>query len=210
MKIHIFLLTALSLSLASAAEWETLFDGKNLDHWTTQKGEPVTKGWVIQNGELHRPKSAGSINSKKSYQNFILEFDWKISEAGNSGVKYRFADGLGLEYQILDDSKHKDRKNPTHRTASLYDIKAAPDTKPVNPVGQWNHAKIVANGTKIEHWLNGKLVVSIDQSTDEWKTAFAKSKYKKAKNFGTRPGHIHLQDHQDPVWFRNIRIQSLD
>lgn len=210
MTMRILVLAALSACLAPAAEWETLFDGKSLDQWTTTKGQPVTKGWVVQKGELNRPERGGAIITKKTYENFILEFEWKISEAGNSGVKYRFANGLGIEYQILDDAKHKDGKLPSHRAASFYDLKAAADDKPVKPVGEWNNAKIVAKGTKLEHWLNGKLVVSIDQSTEEWKNLLGKSKYKKAKNFGKGPGNIQLQDHQDPVSFRNIRIQSLD
>ena len=52
---------------------------------------------------------------------------WKISEAGNSGAKYRAEGSPGLDCQVLDDQKHPDRKNPTHRTASLYDLVTAPD-----------------------------------------------------------------------------------
>jgi hypothetical protein len=122
-------------------------------------------------------------------------------------VKYRAKGSLGLEYQVLDDGKHADGKNPTHRTGSLYDLVAAPEDKPVKPVGEWNQAKIVADGPRLEHWLNGVKVVTIDQSCEDWKARFEKSKYKSNKGFGFGPGHILLQDHGNEVWFRNLRVK---
>ena len=152
----------------------------------------------------------GDIITEKKYENFILEFEWKISKGGNSGVKYRAKGSLGLEYQVLDDGKHADSKNLTHRAGSLYDLVAAPDDKPVKPVGEWNKARIVADGTQLEHWLNGVKIVSIDQSGDDWKARFAKSKYRKNKGFGSGPGHILLQDHGNEVWFRKLRVRVVE
>lgn len=207
--LPILLLLLTPAILQAEGDWEVLFDGRSLDQWSQKNGKPVTKGWKITDGTIHRHERGGDIITRAKFENFELEFEWKISEGGNSGVKYRAKGSLGLEYQVLDDHKHADRKNPTHRTASLYDLLAAPDDKPANPVGEWNKAKIVANGSKLEHWLNGVKVMSIDQASDDWKARFGKSKYKKHQGFGTGPGHILLQDHGDEVWFRKLRVRRL-
>jgi hypothetical protein len=143
------------------------------------------------------------------FKDFEITFEWKISEAGNSGIKYRTRGSLGLEYQVLDDLKHRDNKNPTHRAASLYELVAAPDSKPLNNVGEWNKGRIVAKGNQIEHWLNGEKVVEVIWGTDDWKQRFQKSKYHKNEGFGSWDGPILLQDHNDPAWYRNMKIKRL-
>ena len=178
-------------------------------------GAPVEKGWKIEDGVIHRHAKGGDIITKASYKNFELSFEWKISKAGNSGVKYRTKGSLGLEYQVLDDQNHPDRKIDNHLAASMYEIIAAPDDKPIKPVGEWNKARIVAKGNHIEHWLNGVKVIEIEYGSDDWKERFQKSKYskrqyKKNEGFGSWEGPILLQDHQDPAWFRNLLIKKLD
>ena len=194
---------------SGSTKWTPLFASGDFSQWTNIKGQPITKDWHINNGIVHRPSKGGDIITEQHYENFELRFDWKISEAGNSGVKYRTRGSLGLEYQVLDDAKHKDRKNPTHQAGSLYELVAAPDNKPLKPVGEWNHARIVANGNAIEHWLNGEKVVEIEVDSDDWKTKFQNSKYKQHDGFGSWTGPILLQDHNDEVWYRNVQIREL-
>lgn len=191
------------------SDWVELFDGKSLNGWTTLDGKPVTKGWKVEDGTIHRASGGGDIITQGKFGDFVLEFEWKISEGGNSGVKYRVQRNIGLEYQVLDDQKHPDGKKPAHRSASIYNLLAAPDSKPLKPVGEWNQSRVVAKGPKLEHWLNGELVAQLDQSSDDWKKRFESSKYRKVKNFGVNPSPILLQDHQDPVWFRSLRIKEL-
>lgn len=210
----LFALLATFAVTAEDAKPVALFDGKTLDGWVTGAGKPVTAGWVVVDGTIHREGKGGDIFAAKEYQDFILEFEWKLAEGGNSGVKYRFgkyAGGtVGCEYQVLDDDKHADAKvGKKRQTASLYDILEPNDQKKAKPIGEWNTAKVVAKGTKIEHWLNGAKVVDIDLASDAFKAALAKSKFKNSADFGTKSGKIMLQDHGDKVWYRNITIVEL-
>jgi hypothetical protein len=86
---------------------------------------------------------------------------------------------------------------------------AAPDDKPIKPVGEWNTSKIRARGNLIEHWLNGEKVVSIEWGSGDWYKRFEASKYRKNEGFGSWDGPILLQDHKDPVWYRNLRVRRL-
>jgi hypothetical protein len=186
-----------------------LFSKDDFSQWTKVNGDPVDVGWAIKKGVVHRNARGGDIITKEKFKDFELTFEWKISEAGNSGIKYRTRGSLGLEYQVLDDRKHRDNKNPTHRAASLYELVAAPDSKPLKKVGNWNKGRIVAKGNQIEHWLNGEKVVKVTWGTDDWKQRFQKSKYHKNEGFGSWGGPILLQDHNDPAWFRNLMIKRL-
>ncbi|MEM0968521.1 MAG: family 16 glycoside hydrolase [Verrucomicrobiota bacterium] len=193
--------------------WIDLLAGNELHAW-----EPSSKDaevvWTMENGILHFPgrekgQKGQNLLTKQHFLDFEFRFEWKISEAGNSGVKYRTENGIGLEYQVLDDDNHKDGDKPSHRSASLYDIVAAPDDKPINAVGEWNKGKIVAKRGSVTHWLNGTKVVEIDQDSGDWEKLFEKSKYTKYDAFGTQKGPVLLQDHQDPVWFRNLEIREI-
>lgn len=211
MKFQIYLITfTILVSVHGKSKNDSnLFSSDDFSQWTKVNGKPVGSGWMIKNGVVHRKSLSGDIITKEKFKDFELTFEWKISEAGNSGIKYRTRGSLGLEYQVLDDLKHRDNKNPTHRAASLYELVAAPDSKPLEKVGEWNKGRIIAKGNQIEHWLNGEKVVEITWGTDDWKQKFQKSKYRKNEGFGSWEGPILLQDHMDPVWFRNLMIKRL-
>lgn len=208
-----FLFSLGASPLTAEDGWSDLFAGGSLEQWTRHDGKPVPEAWSIENGVVHFSraggKAGGDLVTKAKYEDFELTFEWKISQGGNSGVKYRATERLGLEYQILDDERHPDRQKPNHRSASLYDILAAPDDKPLKPVGEWNVSRIRAIGGNLEHWLNGVKVVEIDQGSDDWKKRFAASKYRSHEGFGTGDGSILLQDHGDEVWFRKVRIRKM-
>jgi hypothetical protein len=194
-----------------------LFDGKSLEGWTDQNGQPPSAGWEVEDGTLHRKGlKAGSLITERTFANFDLRFEWKINKGGNSGLKYRTfpvpRKGLyGCEYQILDDDNHPNGKKATTRLGALYDL-YAPDEgqKVVKPVGEYNASRVVAQGTRIEHWLNGKKILEIDTASSEWKDRIAKSKFRTFPEFGAaNPGPILLQDHNNEIWFRNIAIRPL-
>lgn len=182
--------------------------GGDLSQWSDVSGRPVPEGWEIVEGVLHRTgKTPSDIVTKKKYKNFEFSFDWKIEKGGNSGVKYRTRGSLGLEYQIMDDGGGG---NPLHRAGGLYELAAPADARKLNPPGEWNTSKIVADGNKIEHWLNGVKVVEIEYGSEDWKKRFGASKYKDSEGFGDWEGPILLQGYLAfPAQFRNLRVKEL-
>jgi hypothetical protein len=203
-------------TLADAGEPVSLFDGKTLAGWTGLDGAAPGPGWTIADGELRLDGQGGYLISEKEYTNFDFEWEWKISEAGNNGVKYWVTkingkEWLGIEYQMLDDEKHPDGKNgPDRRTASFYDIQAPGAATPVKTPGVWNQSRIVAQNGKLQHWLNGVLVGEADTASAEWKANLAQSKFKEKVGFAPGHGCIMITDHKDKVAYRNLRIRELE
>ncbi len=216
------------LSAAEKKEgWILLFDGKTSKGWRgAHKSSFPETGWEINNGEISVLPSGGKeaahggdIVTEGEYKNFDLKFDFKLTEAANSGVKYFITEkylsqgsAIGLEFQILDDAKHPDAKNGRdgNRTVgSLYDLITAKDKHP-KPIGEWNQGRIISKGKHVEHWLNGEKIVSYERGSEEFKKLVAISKYKDYEGFGDwEKGHILLQDHGDKVSFKNIKVKTL-
>lgn len=200
-------------------DWVMLFDGKTLNGWENLRGGPP-RGWTVENGALRyqvpKDKQGGNdLYTKKEYANFVLELESKIVPKGNSGIKYRMQwygkSYLGPEYQILGDSKREKSGSSKSATGALYALIPVDLTqRDLRPEGEWNKIRIVADGKRIEHWLNGKLVVRVHLDSDEFQEAVAKSKFQNRKNFARNAaGRIMLQDHGSEVWYRNIRIKIL-
>ncbi len=211
--------------------FKMLWDGKTTEGWRGARlDEFPEKGWKIEDGVLsvlssggEESAAGGDIVTKDLYGNFELMVDFKLTEGGNSGIKYYVdtdvnkgpGSSIGLEYQILDDAKHPDAKLGNHEgsrtVASLYDLIQADVSKPINPIGEWNTARIVAKDNHIEHWLNGTKVLEYERKSDDYRKLVSESKYTKWKNFGEADkGHILLQDHGDLVSFKNIKIRTFD
>jgi hypothetical protein len=190
-----------------------------LKDFTDRKGAAPAAGWVTESdGTIHRSAKSGDLISKDEFSSFELEWEWKVAEGANSGLKYwvnnfgKSADKpnwLGIEYQMIDDDRHTAKNGDNHSTASIYDIKGAAKDKAVKPAGEWNLSKVVIKDGKIQHFLNGKLAVEADTKTDEWKELIGKGKFSTVTGFAPGKGHLLLQDHGDEVWFKNIRIKAL-
>src|ERR1700730_17136764 len=70
----------------SATAWRTLFDGTSLEAWRGYKNAPVPAGWKVADGALVKDAPVADIVSKDEFGDFELELEWKIGEAGNSGI----------------------------------------------------------------------------------------------------------------------------
>lgn len=195
----------------------SLFDGRTLDGWRNWGSPTISSGWKVEDGTLTRAaEDAGNIVTEKQFEDFDLLFEWKVAPGANSGVFYHVseADDKGLitspEYQVLDNAGHADGQNTKTSAASNYGL-YAPAKDGTKPVGQWNQGRIVVHNGQVEHWLNGEKVVEYELGSDDWKQRLASSKFAQWPAYGTRrKGHIAIQDHGDPVWYRNIKIKELD
>ena len=213
MRVTFLIATFLPLLAFSEQAEISLFDGKTLAGWTDRQGGPPADGWEVDDGCIVRKSKAGDLYSKKTFKDFEFSCEWKIAAGTNSGIKYRVADYsgaiLGPEYQIIDDAKGKYAPDHLGATASIYAIKGASADKKLKPPGTFNVSRILAKGSKIEHWLNGEKVAEIEIGSEDWKKRHAKSKFKSRPDFGTKSGRIMLQEHGGQVRFRNLRIRKL-
>ena len=128
------------------AGFQLLFNGENLDGWKH------SGNWTVEDGQITRTGRGGSLiyTTAKVPDDFELRFDWKVAKGSNSGLYYR---PTQYEYQILDNSVHKDGQNPRTSAASLY-FCMQPSKDATKPVGQWNSGRVVCKGTVVQHWLN--------------------------------------------------------
>lgn len=204
--------------------WTILFDGSSLDNWRGYLSEDIYPEWTIQDDVMvFTPGEVGGKNiiTKEKYTNFILSLEWKISEAGNSGIfwgvhedeKFPEAYMTGPEIQVLDNEKHPDSfvGNGIHKAGSLYDLIGYP-AEDIHPAGEWNLCVLEVNQTAnmARVTMNEKTTISFPLHGVEWDKMVDNSKFKDWEGFGKySTGHIGLQDHSDQVSYRNIKIKKL-
>lgn len=209
-----------------SAGWKLLFDGQSMNGWKGFKKDQVGSAWKVEDGTMTlevgekddwQVKDGGDIMTVDAYDNYELSLEWKIAEGGNSGIIYHVQESDAFDYvwksgpemQVLDNERHPDAQIEKHRAGDLYDMIES-EYVAVNPANTWNRVRIVSNNGKMQHWLNGHLVVAFDMNTEEWKELVAGSKFGEMPEFGTfTSGHIAIQDHGDRVWYRNIKIRPI-
>jgi hypothetical protein len=199
-----------------AAGWQLLFDGTALAAWRGYSRETLPDaGWEIKDGTVRTvPKVKGAdLITRKTFNDFEFAWEWRVAPGGNNGVKYFVTEqrpqSPGPEYQMIDDTGYPGTLGPGHLTADFYDVLPAATDKPLRPAGEWNVSRIVVRGARVEHWLNGKNVLTYELGSAAVKAGIEKSKFKGHPGFGEKiAGHIMLTYHQDECWYRNLKIRE--
>lgn len=209
-----FLFTGCSIGVN---RWQPLLNDDPGRFWRGYRQSDLPAGWRMVDGALTRVAQAGDIVSREQFEDFELELEWKIAAAGNSGIFFHVVEDSALsavfltgpEMQVLDNAGHADGKNPLTSAGSNFALHA-PLRDVTKPVGEWNRARLVVQGPRVEHWLNGEQIVVYELWSDDWKQRVQASKFKDMPRYGlSRRGHIALQDHGDWVAYRNIRIRRI-
>ena len=213
------------------SEWIDLFDGKSTDGWRAYNGKEIPQKWAAVDGELtfdtdlkleDEWKGGGDIiYYKEEFEFFELYLEWKLPKGGNSGVFYNVQEGfqapyaISPEYQLLDDIGWEEINNAKleewQKAGANYAMHEADlSKKQLNPAGEWNSSKILYTAKKVQHWLNGELLLEFEPYSKEWFLKRDSGKWDDYPNYGKfRKGYIALQDHDSPIWFRKIKIRKL-
>ena len=209
-----------SMNALTAAEradgWRLLFDGTSMAAWRGYKQATIPDGWVATNGTLTKTKPVDDIVSREEVGDFDLRIEWKIGEAGNSGIFYRGSEEFDKiywtapEYQLLDDIKAADNRTRLTCAGAAYGLYPSPEGH-LKPVGEWNSTRIVAKGAHVEHWLNGYKLLEYELWSPDWEAKVKASKFSAWTKYGRlKRGHLAMQgDHHGELAFRNIKIREL-
>lgn len=196
-------------------EWKSILDA-SATGWRGYRQTGLPNGWKVVDSALTRVGSGGDIvYGAEQFGDFELELEWKIQPRGNSGIFFRANETTeriyenAPEVQVIDNIGHPDNATELTLSGSNYALHPAPRDA-VRPVGEWNSIRLVVRGSHVEHWLNGKQVVSYELWSPDWEARVTGSKFRQWPSYGraTR-GFIGLQDHGDWVAYRRIRVRSL-
>jgi hypothetical protein len=212
--------------------WKNLIITDSFEGWHIYQNYGTKQGWSVDGEiltfttEMTKGNGDKSLVSDKKYTNFEIQFDWMVSEGGNSGflwgvnedARFQFPYETGAEIQVLDPEVYKGNESAQKNTAgALYDM-LPPTSLVTKPAGEWNSYYITINHNINEGIVihNGIEVNRFPLHGPEWDKMVGRSKFseKGGKNyweeFGSfKTGHIVFQDHPGTISFRNIKIKEL-
>ena len=203
--------------------WQLLFDGKDINaHWRGYRMKNAPTKWIIDDGAIYFNPDAdgtnGDLITREEYDQFEFSLQWKVAAGSNSGIffniveddAYQFPYETAPEMQVIDNDGHPDGKIKQHRAGDLYDLIES-RVENVRPVGQWNDVRIIVKGNKVQFYQNGAMVIETTMWNDNWARLIADSKFATWPGFGkSKSGYLGLQDHGEPVWFKNLKVRRLD
>lgn len=206
-------------------QWIPLFNGTSTAQLRGYMLDSFpSAAWKVEDSALVTQTGVPNIDlvTIDTFTNFDLTFQWKVSKAGNSGVFYNVQEASAhesnngnspnwldnFEFQLLDDIDFND-KAPIRSAGSLYDL-ISPVNKHLNPVGEYNTARLLVNHGHVEHWINGTKVVEYELNSPQINDLISKSKYKDNPKFArSASGHIMFQHHGQQIWLKDIQVKRL-
>ena len=187
--------------------WEALFNGKNLEGWKKLNGSAeytIVDNTIVGTCKLNTPNTF--LATKKTYKDFILEFDVKVDSRLNSGVQFRslsdkaYQNGRVHGYQAEIDPSPRAYSGGIYDEARrkwLYPLGVNPKGRKAFRPGQWNTYRIEAIGPNIRTWINGVMCSNlVDDLTAEGFIALQVHSIRDASQVGAK------------VMWRNIRIKT--
>ena len=222
--VALLLAAAPTIVLGQREGFTPLFNGKDLTGWVygvrgNGTENKTGKGYQVENGILFTTKEdGGNLYTEKEYSDFVLQFEFKLTENANNGIGIRAplqgdAAYVAMEIQVLDDSGSQYTKlQPAQYHGSVYQMFPAKRGFQ-KPVGEWNSEEITVKGRQITVKLNGTTIV--DANLDDVKDEAVLAKHRDmsrpegSRGIANTKGHIGLLGHGTRVEFRNIRIREL-
>ncbi len=196
-------------------EFTRLFDGQSLKGWQliNPKGGGYGVTNLVENGVTNAviycaKGGGGNLLSEKTYSDFVLRFEFQLTEGANNGLAIRAPNQAGslayegMELQILDTA-YEGELQPNQYHGSLYGVAAARQGA-LKPAGEWNTQEVIAQGRHITVRVNGTEILNVDINA----LADPATVIKHPGLFRPR-GHIGFLGHNDEVYFKNIRIKEL-
>lgn len=196
--------------------------------WLDVTGGPLPAGcWERQGDALHAlaPRQAfHDLRSEREFGDFEFRFEFKLAPGANSGVKYLLyridewqkqqsagtqARARGFEFQLIDDGAEDARKDPAHVNGALYGILPPSKRTPGASDGRFHAAMIRRRGARVEHHIDGTLVLEASLDSPEIAARCRSRKIPAYPELAGRKSAVALQHHNSEVWFRRMSIQSL-
>lgn len=173
--------------------WQLLFNGKNLSGWKAFQGKEIT-GWKVIDGVLNNSgigsDHGGDIITRENYQNFELYLEWKVAPKSNSGIFFHVNEKIGTaiyesgpEFQLLDDKGWPEKLHDDQYSGANYGMNA-PENAVVKNSNEWNQARIIVDGTHVQHFLNGVKVVDYYLWDNDWYQHKENGKWKDYPYYG--------------------------
>ena len=201
---------SLVVGLAGMAwgDWLKLSGGEDLSGWLGGEGKTEVAGYVLKDGVISSQPGCRNLKSAKEYEDYILEFEFKLTPGANNGLGIHYpGEGdpayTGMELQILDNSaeKYQGKLKDYQWHGSLYTL--APAKKGFEkPVGEWNKQRVTVRGSRVSVELNG--VTILYEDLDE--VSAAHPKHEGAKR---RKGYFTFCGHGDVVSWRKVRVTEI-
>lgn len=183
----------------------SLFNGEDLAGWVGS-----TDGYEVQDGAIVCiPEKGGNLYTERTYDNFVLRFEFKLTPKANNGLGIR-APLTGdpafqaMEVQILDNSMHPNIK-PWQRHGAIYGVAEAKDGH-LRPTGEWNQQEVIARDGQITVKLNGATITDVNV----WEIPTTGTlDGRPHPGLHRREGHIAFLGHGSRIEVKNIRIREL-